>query len=349
MKLFHISHTDLDGYACQLLTKELFKEGTFYNANYGLEVKLTLQKAVEEIKKLQNEEILFLISDINLMPNEAKDLDKEIRTLNSEGHKIKLQLLDHHITGQKCADKYEWYFLDTKRSATKIVYDYLLEEYKEFNQDECQWLLPLVEAVNAVDIWLENETNNFEFGKVLMRMVSQANEINSTLFANENREYRLWLIKKAAEFVDKENNNILLDDNIHFMKKEYLKINDESNTIDNLSANNLVRTLEGKKEELTIFYKKHKGLLTYSLGSISIPANAFLKANSDYDFFIDISKRGMASFRAANKVDVSQMAQKLCNGGGHPNAAGAKFDDFTETINYNDVKNYIQEKLNSIS
>ena len=27
MKLFHISHTDLDGYGCQLITKEYFKEG----------------------------------------------------------------------------------------------------------------------------------------------------------------------------------------------------------------------------------------------------------------------------------------------------------------------------------
>ena len=29
MKLFHISHTDLDGYGCQLITKEYFKEGSF--------------------------------------------------------------------------------------------------------------------------------------------------------------------------------------------------------------------------------------------------------------------------------------------------------------------------------
>ncbi len=349
MKLFHISHTDLDGYGCQLLTKELFRDGFFYNANYGLEVKLTLQKALEQIKEFLGEEVLFIISDLNLTLNEAKELDKEILELNSKGYRIKLQLLDHHITGEKCAQKYDWYFLDTKRCATKIVYDYLYKEYEEFQSEKFSWLKHLVEAINAVDIWLENDTKNFEFGKVLMRLVSQANEINNVLFANENREYRLWLIKEACKFINEENNNILLDDNIHFMKKEYLKTADENNTIDNLSANNLVNTLESKKEELTILYKSHKGLLTYSLGSISIPANAFLKANNDYDFFIDISKRGMASFRADGKVDVSQMAQKLSNGGGHPNAAGAKFEDFTETINYKDVKKFIQEKLNNLN
>ena len=42
MKLFHLSHTDLYGYGCQLITQEYFKEASFYNANYGIEVKLTV-------------------------------------------------------------------------------------------------------------------------------------------------------------------------------------------------------------------------------------------------------------------------------------------------------------------
>ena len=49
MKLFHISHTDLDGYGCHLVTKEYFKDGYFYNANYGLEVKLSIEKVLKEI------------------------------------------------------------------------------------------------------------------------------------------------------------------------------------------------------------------------------------------------------------------------------------------------------------
>ncbi len=348
MKLFHISHTDLDGYGCQLLTKEFFKTGYFLNANYGLEVKLCLQKVLDKIKENLDEEILFLISDLNLTLNEAKDLHKEVNKLNDLGANIKLQLLDHHITGEKCAQKYEWYFLDTSRSATKIVYDYLFDEYEGFNTQENTWIKPLVDCINAVDIWLEHETKNFEFGKVLMRLVTQANEINNVLFAEENRNYRLWLLATAARFVNENNGNIALDDSIHFIKKEYLKQDDNNNTIDNLIARYLVQTLEKKKEELTVYYKKHKGVLTYTLGSISIPANAFLKANSEYDFFIDISRRGAISLRANGKVDVSLIAQKLANGGGHPNAAGAKFEDFTETINYDDVKHYIQEKLKRI-
>lgn len=344
MRLFHISHTDLDGYGCQLLTQEVFSEGFFLNANYGLEVKLSIETTLAKIKEHLDEEILLLISDLNLTMNESKDLNNAVNALNDAGAKITLQLLDHHATGEKCANKYEWYYLDTTRCATKIVYDYLVKEYDAFK--ESNWIEPLVNAINAVDIWLDHESKNFEFGKVLMRMVSRAQEINSVLFANENRAYRIALLKEASRFIDEPHGHIKLDDAIHFMKKAYLALSDtQVDTIDNFSAKHLVHSLESKKEELTVMYKGHKGLLTYTLGSISIPANAFLKANEEYDFFIDVSKRGNVSFRADGKVNVAVLAEKMANGGGHPNASGAKLLDFVETINYDDVKQFMQERL----
>ena len=129
--------------------------------------------------------------------------------------------------------------------------------------------------------------------------------------------------------------------------KEFLKLDDFDDTLDNLGAKYLVKTLENVKDELTVTYKGQKGLLTYCLGSISIPANTFLKANKDYDFFIDINKKGNASFRADGKLDVSMLAQKIANGGGHVNASGGKFEDFKECIDYLSVKMYIQGKLDN--
>lgn len=348
MKLFHLSHTDLDGYGCQLLIKEYFNEGFYYNANYGMEVKLSLKKILENIQKYKNEEILFFITDLNLTFGEAKDLDKNINELNSNGFNIKLQLLDHHATGQKSANAYNWYFLDTSRSASKIVYDYLHQTYEGFSSEVNLWLNPLVNAINAIDIWLDKEIKSFEFGKVLLRMISQVREVNNVLFPDLNRDLRIFLLKQSANFINKENGNIQLDNEIHFLKKKYLMENGVDDTIDNLSAKYLVNCLETLKENLTVTYKGHKGLLTYTLGSISIPANAFLVANEDYDFFIDVSKKGNASFRADGKVDVSLIAQALANGGGHPNASGCKFEDFKESIDYNDIKNYIQEKLDTL-
>ena len=348
MKLFHISHTDLDGYGCHLVTKEYFKDGYFYNANYGLEVKLSIEKVLKEIIPFKDEEILFIISDLNLTFQESKDLDIEIKKLIEEGYSIKLQLLDHHISGAKSANEFSWYFLDNNRCATKIVYDYMFEEFEGFVCDTSAWLKPLVDAINAVDIWLEDQTKNFEFGKVLMSTITKVKEINNVLFPDLNRDFKIYLLKESAKYINLEDGHIKLDNEVHFIKKEFLKLNEKDDTLDNLSATYLVKTLDEVKENLTIIYKEHKGLLTYCLGSISIPANAFLKANPDFDFFIDVNKKGNASFRADGKVDVSQMAAKLANGGGHVNASGCKFEDFKETIDFQEVKNYIQNKLNNI-
>ena len=348
MKLFHISHTDLDGYGCQLITKEYFKEGSFYNANYGIEVKLTIKKVLEEILAFKEEDILLLISDLNLTFQESKDLDRDISKLIEDGYKIKLQLLDHHISGKKSADAYYWYYLDEKRCATKIVYDYIFEEYDGFDFTVSSWLEPLVNAINAVDIWLDHQIKNFEFGKVVMSMISKVREVNNILFADLNREFRFYLLKEAAKYLDEVDGHIRLDNEVHFLKKEFLKLDHKDDTLDNLSASYLVKSLIDVKHDLTVVFNGHKGLLTYCLGSISIPANAFLKANPDYDFFIDVNKKGNASFRADGKVDVSLMAAKIAGGGGHVNASGGRFEDFKESINYQDVKTYIQNKLNKI-
>lgn len=348
MKLFHISHTDLDGYGCQLITKEYFKEGFFYNANYGIEVKLSIKKVLEQILEYKEDEILILISDLNLTFQESKDLDRDVNNLIKDGYKIKLQLLDHHISGQKSSETFPWYYLDDKRCATKIVYDYMFEEYEGFDCNTSAWLKPLVDAINAVDIWLENEVKNFEFGKVLMSMITKVREINNILFADLNRDFRCHLLKEAAKYLDVVDGYIKLDNDVHFIKKDFLKLSEKDDTLDNLSATYLVKTLADVKDDLTVIYKDHKGLLTYCLGSISIPANAFLRANPEYDFFIDINKKGNASFRADGKVDVALLASKLANGGGHVNASGGKFDDFKEVIDYCEVRTYIQNKLDKI-
>ncbi|ADG92264.1 phosphoesterase DHHA1 [Arcobacter nitrofigilis DSM 7299] len=349
MILFHISHTDLDGYGCQLLTKEIFSQSYYLNANYGLEVKQSIIHFIEHIINEEiKDEILFLITDVNLTNAESKYINNEVIKLNEDGYKIKLQLLDHHATGQSSAEKYDWYFLDTSRCATKIVYDYFVKNYNAF-QDESQiWIEPLVNSINAIDIWIEDNQKDFEFGKVLLSMVSHVREINNVLFANKNRDFRIHLLKKASLYLNEVDGNIKLDSAIHSLKKEFLNLDGKDDTIDNLSAKYLVNSITSIKDELTINFQDKKGVLTYTLGGISIPANAFLKANKDYDFFIDVSKRGNASFRADGNLDVGLLAQKLANGGGHPNASGCKFDDFKEVINYSDVKKYIQNKLNNI-
>ncbi|MGB3751749.1 MAG: phosphoesterase [Arcobacteraceae bacterium] len=347
MKFFHISHTDLDGFGCQLTTQKIFPDAIYYNANYGMEVKIVLKDVLEKIALLDKiEEILLLITDLNLTTDESKGLDRAIKNLNDDGFTIKLQLLDHHGTGQKSADKFDWYFLDTSRSATQITYDYFLQNYPEFKEACPVDYEKLIQAINAVDIWLEDD-ELFEFGKVCMSMISKSYEINNSLFNTQSRDYKFFLLTQTLQFVGIENGHIKLDENVYHLKKEFLNLNKVNNTLDNLSSNYLVQSLASKKDDLTVYYKDKKGLLTYNLGGISIPANAFLRANPDFDFFIDVNRRGRSGLRANNNLDVSILAQKLAGGGGHPNASGLAFKDFKETVIYSDVKNYIQNKLNN--
>ena len=348
MKFFHLSHTDLDGYSCQYISKKIFPDGEFYNANYGLEVKSCLNIITEKIRNSDDREIFFLITDLNLSMDEAKKLNSDITIMNNTNYKINLQLLDHHNTGSKCAKRYNWYFLDNNKSATKITYEYFLKNYEDFSyQCENNFDL-LVESINAVDIWLENN-KYFEFGKVCMSMISRAQEINNTLFSNENRQYKFFLLNKSLKYINLEYGYILLDENIYNHKKEYLKQEELNDSMDNLSSKYLVSMLNNSKNKLTINYKKHKGLLTYTLGNISITANRFLKENKNYDFFMNVNNRGRCSLRADGKLDVSQLASKIGNGGGHVNASGLTFDDWIKTIDYEEIKKYIQNKLDNIT
>lgn len=58
MQFFHLSHTDLDGYGCQMVSREYFKEQIkqnggsmhFFNANYGKEVLVRMEQILRLIK-----------------------------------------------------------------------------------------------------------------------------------------------------------------------------------------------------------------------------------------------------------------------------------------------------------
>jgi len=352
MIVYHLSHTDLDGYSCQLLMGKYFENIHLFNANYGTEVKLNIENIV---KKLYNEdkenEVYFFITDLNLTDDESKWLNREYKNLLEEGYNLKIQLLDHHKTGEASSKKYDWYYLDISRSATKITYDYLAENFKPINNmDKIE---TFVKAVNAVDLWLEDD-KLFEFGKVCMGLIYEANSINKLLFEHDNRDFKYFLLEEAINYVAHENAHIELDDKIHFIKKKFLQnLNgtlQANDTIDNLKAKFVTNLLGQNKEKFTIDFKSkngkvHTGLFTYTLSSISIPANTFLKQNDDYDFFLDLGKSGSISLRADGNFDVSEFAQLLAGGGGHRNASGGKFKNFKEVYRYEDAKEFIQKEF----
>jgi oligoribonuclease NrnB/cAMP/cGMP phosphodiesterase (DHH superfamily) len=339
-KLYHLSHIDLDGYTAQFISSKYFEERAYYNSNYGDEITFMLEHMLGLISQ-EKQESLLLITDLNLNFDQCKMLEEEVSNLNGRGIKVELQLLDHHKSGQASADVYGWYFLDNARSATKITYDWFVNRYgNKLNEDE----VTFVNAVNAADIWLEHDPL-FEFGKVGLNLISGSKEVNRYMFNKESFEYLMYLIDEAVKLVGQEDSHIKLDDAIHFLKKAYLNVNGNPDTLENLKSHYLTDLLGKKQDELTIEYKGYRGLLTFAIGHTSVLANQFLRANPHFDFFLDVGLRGKVSLRANNKVDVAQISKELFNGGGHANASGGKFEKFRDSFDYYDVKQQVEDHI----
>ena len=339
-RVYHLSHIDLDGYGCQYLTTRCFDTIECYNANYGPEVKARLEeiiKKIEQDKFLHGEEneFLILITDLNLTTKEGNWIEKEAVRIGA-----KLQLLDHHATGAQAAERFAWYTLDTTRCATLITYGWLQKQYDFDSKNE---YTQIVKAINAIDIWVSDD-DYFEFGKVCLGMISGAREVNRILFPTEDRALKLSLIEKARTLVTEEEGNILLDDALHPAKKAFF-IAEKNDTKDNLVATYVTKLLTADKARLTINYRDYKGLLGYNVGSSSLIGNAFLLANPDFDFYMDINFRGHFSLRSNNKMDVSKMAAKIGNGGGHPNASGGKVENYKDSFVYSTVKAFVQNYI----
>lgn len=335
MKVYHLSHIDLDGYSCQLITKRCFEHIQYYNSNYGKEIDQRIAQMISDIAHNGDEKNLILITDLNLTLSQAKTL---VELAEDGAKEIEILLLDHHKTGQDCAEAYDWYHLDVKRSATKITYDYFLKEGFDIAS-----MHKYVDVVNAVDIWLSH-SEYFELGKVCMRLVAGSREVNRMLFPEKNSDYIFSLLENAMAYFDKEDAHIALDDAVHSLKKAFFKA-EKDNTLENLVSRFVVDMLTANRDAQSVSYNGYLGILTYSIGNTSIIGNEFLVRNPDFDFFMDINGRKNVSLRANNKADVSMIAKKLFNGGGHANASGGRFDEFRDSFIYDEIKEQVQDKM----
>ncbi len=346
MQVYHLSHIDLDGYACQLVSKQFFKNTQCYNANYGREVSARIYEILNAIAQSKESEFLILVSDLNLNLNEAEYLQDKIQEHRLQNKNIQIQLLDHHISGKEVAESFHWYFLDTNRCATKIVYEFLKKHYAILEPKNTTWLEPLVEMVNSVDIW-DTQGYGFELGKVCMRMINQSSELNRFMFDDENRDYKLKLLEEVKNYLFLENAPVAYDNDLFRLKKIALGGDPDAETMDNISSNAQTRLLSLKKHDCSVYYQDKKGFLSYSMGGISVLANLFLTQNPDFDFYIDVNAKGNVSLRANGNCDVCELSQMCFNGGGHRNASGGKIDGFRESFSYRDIKEQIEEIFNN--
>jgi len=344
MKIYHLSHTDLDGFSCQYLVSLFFEDVVYYNSNYGNEIVVNIEEIIIDIKNQNIKDIMILITDLNLNVEHCHFLETAVKKLGLN-YKVTLKLLDHHISGAESEKVFKWYHLNDNKSASKITFEYLTKNFKPLKELDKN-LEKFINAVNAIDIWLEDETENFEYGKVANRTILESREISKLIFHKEFIQYKFFMIENCIKYLNETTPTIALDEKIYFLKKEFLGNTFSNDTIDNLSSKYIVKLLHENIERLTIYYNEHKGIMTFGIGTVSVLANLFLKEHSEYNFFMDVGFRGTISFRANGKLDVSKLSKKLFNGGGHKNASGGRILNFKDIYLYEDAKAIVEEILN---
>lgn len=330
--IFHLSHTDLDGYGCQFVTKHYFENIKFYNSNYGKEIDERLNQIMNDIEVIDAEINVILITDLNLSIEQSKNFEDKLSDIKKP---TRLLLLDHHQSGADCEKAYPWYFLDSSRCATKITYDFFSEIYGKNENIE-----HLINVINAVDIW-KNEDSDFELGKVFLGMIATSRELNRIMFNEENTKYMFSILDQSMKFLKIKDSHIILEDNIHAIKKSFFKQNEQNDTLSNLVSDYNVLLLSNLKDKMSINYKGYKGILTFNIGNVSVIGNDFLVKNPDYDFFMDVTSRKTVSFRSNGKVNVNKIAKELANGGGHVNASGGSLTNFRDSFLYEIIKEQV--------
>lgn len=192
-KIYHLSHTDLDGYGCQAVV-EHFRTGMYqmfrrsetkaskvdeiledkeplikldveyFNSNYGEEITKTLIHIFKLIKSYRasgnTDEILLLITDLNLTEEQAKFVENINGFENAE-----VVLLDHHISGKDVAKDREWYILDTTSSATMLTFLYFFKMFYPDRERSETDIMELAKIVDTYDLWIEDRDLDFAIGK----------------------------------------------------------------------------------------------------------------------------------------------------------------------------------------
>ena len=189
----YISHTDLDGYTSQYLADLLESErsirsglsieGKYYrNLDYSEISSFVSSDLPEILEDVEYKHIHIYVTDLNLNTNLSQMMDDLVEELRDKWHEVSFYLYDHHITGQEAAKQYSWYHLDATKSASKLVYDLLMEETGGIgSRYDYTKLSNLIDLVNATDIFKVKETVNFGAGRALTRLMTEVDEIIQNL------------------------------------------------------------------------------------------------------------------------------------------------------------------------
>ena len=307
--VLNVSHTDLDGYGSSFM---LYQAGCehFVNTNYG-EIQDSILNFFTKYEKLQNEDTMIVITDLNLN-------DEEIDFVNNlkKDYSINTYIMDHHGTGAKFAEKYDWYSLDTSISATMQVKNTLFDDDLRLNY--------IAELIDTYDMWRQEKDILFK------KATSLSNLVFNTPFEDIDikREWIFHLInystslfyQSVSEFEESIYSNL---NNFLLKNFDYDFIKDENLAQSVKCSLTMLRSIENYKILETNDVIVYSGIST---GATQYCFNEMFKDDRYKDkVLINYnSNRGNLSIRSTNGN--AQKIALLFGGGGHPDASGAHVD-----------------------
>lgn len=292
MKVKLFTHNDLDGVGCGVLAEMAFKwDADITYCGYN--------NINEEVKKYLDEGPIngeIHITDISVNEEVAELLDKA---------KVPVKLFDHHKTALYL-NKYEWAKVEEymdgtnsmKTSGTQLYFDYL--DNNGYFVGKKMRVYGFVEFVRNYDTWRWKELGST--GMIskrlndLLGLYGRGRFIHGIIDMIENKGVvELGPCDEAVLEINQKQ----IDDYIEQKNKQLFQIN---------------------------LYGRYGGVV-YADRYFSEMGNRLAELHPEYDFIamIDVGG-GMVSYRTVkDDIDLGELAKKF-GGGGHPKAAGSRFD-----------------------
>ena len=313
MKIFSLSHTDLDGYGSQLVLSKYFDFINYYNTDYG-DIDDALQKILQ---KIEHNDMLY-ITDLNLTLEQSEFIDNKSKEIGFD-----ILLMDHHITGLESSKKYDWYNLDVSMSATCLTYKTMAFKYGKIDD----FFTNTVNLIDTYDMWRENEEY---FGKAQLLSNSV---FDFKIDSPKNTKFILALIEKIGILLfnhsTKETEKLIPDviENILLNLAETFEM---KNFIGNENIPSGVKVGTFPAETLDQYILKRteiNGIPVIIYDNISSRTSQYafsyiLKYNDSKVLVKYNSYNDTISCRSKNGKAVE--IAKFFGGGGHKDAAGAK-------------------------
>jgi len=343
MKIFHLSHIDLDGFGCQYLVDSLLIEEhniEYKNTNYG-----QIIDSLEEWNGSITKDSLLIITDLNLNRKEAEYLENKRIEVGFD-----LQLLDHHGTGLELSKDYDWYYLDTTKCGTLLTYEWLTDS--GYNVPSYQDTM-LAYLTNIYDLWKLKDKDfqtsvMFEglFSEVMrtfpLNMVDSYRDLIFNIL--DNASLTIYLNREVEDYS-------FLEDNIKTQIRSFMQEelnNYEFKPFDVIKGEFLAKKLLSNQDYIKLRFEGSLGLGVFNLSRSFQEISQYIMREENVDFVVSISDKGTISVRGNNdtNVRIDRMCVSQFNGGGHKKAGGGIIlKGFNKTINKKEAFNALLTKL----